>query len=1320
MQWEQLHKTANALSSASRWSQLHSIGCGNVMRISWPHAWYLRPNTDVHKYALSTHILWLRAAAAIVPSIRIRLDNLAKQRTSPLSSNLPPHSSTASSNQSIPVPASDSWSHIFERLTNNSAVSDLDDISSLGVHPELTKLEHKAISSTIASLLSGNPFRAEVKPVRVYSALYLSGILLLKSDPTGPKPQIDSKVMMQLLYHLFALFNTNVVHLDRNSDAFRYYMSLLQWSTVHPNVIDGILRNTTPATAVLAMSILHHFIDTYSKVEPTPAQPMFSLSPSAINAVFSNLPTEQNSLLQSTENGGSDQTNLDTNHNRHPQHLSHLASILFFRLITRNNIPVHVALPRGPDEEATFHLFVNCIGFGRDGTGAEKNETEARVQSHADLLRDCEEVQRKRGGALFWEAHVALANRWLAVCDRWWNRALEPKAENGQMGDLDWMIGKAVWHVNRARFILHKYSTNERRNFVTADGEVAVVETYGGRKRQLRDLRADTSLNALSEFEMIRAGLVDGKMLASTANQILLANLKILHAKVRHGANRAQTGVTSRQEAKARKGAMQTISKVVLGEFGIDTFVSGEVWEYLASAFGAGKLHVARYILEEQSKNNVRVNVTKTVEARTGWRILANQTLADWSLEVQRMEQEEDGGKSGESIPVVEIFRTISERSLRDSVTVTVLVRDALERLKDPEVARQIYTEAHQDGLFRKGDLDLYPSLHLMLKTYADEGNEDGTKWVLGEFTRNDIPQNHTTITLLVTSLAQREEWSQATLFYDEYRKTGGTVDVPFFHAIAKVVSDQGQPWAVDEWIDRMKEYGFPVSSVMRYYAIAALVRNHRGQYPDLKYLAAAENQLDLMEMAFAQNSSGLDDVATPYSLIMKGYAKLQNGLKVNELMKRFIAKYQETHTRFPGLSFTFISCLIDCNQWSEAKEYMLQSRRYWEMDEQEYFRRSVCALVQNATMSDVPYPSNPQGEILENSPDVSLLRTFGWKPFTNAEVDTAVLIGRIQRTPPRLQSVSTYAMDYFKARQAAVLPRFQSPPRFLVQEMTRIVKATRTAASAEEWLNEFEKMDPSSSKNLILQSAYLSICAWDRAVDVLKALQRVLDRVLTTPSEDPSQAWADSIAAMYTTVAGRLARDGNAEAVERLLTDLKEHTGNNICVLNQQHFESMLLLAYGRSRQFDRADAFWKDCVEKSPDGMTGLTESLVCLRLDNFGYRGDHSGLEDTWNMLVRLADENVQGGTRFFLTENHCNSYMEALIRLGKCDSAVNVAKCVGQDLNNSDSVDDVRGRKYLSGISPTRKMLRTILSGLEGAGQEQMRADFNAWRLANWQL
>ncbi|KAI8828484.1 hypothetical protein BJ741DRAFT_626137 [Chytriomyces cf. hyalinus JEL632] len=1312
MQWEQLHKRANALSSAAHWSKLHSLGRGHVMRLSWPHAMYLRPNTAIHKYALSTHILWLRAAAAVDPSVRIPFINLAKQVASPFSPNILPHPSTESSNQSIPASATDSWSHIFEGVTNKSAVSDLDHISSLGIHPELTKAEHKAITTTIVSLLSGNPFGAEVDQVRVYSALYLAGILLLKSDPTGPKPQIDSKTMTRLLHHLFSLFNANAVYLDRNSDAYRYYMSLLDWSMVHPNVIDGLLRNTTPATAILAMSILHHFIDTYSKVEPTAAQPKFSLSTSAINAIFSNLPTEPNSLLQPNENGESDQAVLDSKHNIYPQNLSHMASILFIRLVTRKTIPVHVALNRGPDEESTFHLFVNCLGFGRDGTGAERNETEARVQSHADLLRDCEEMQRKRKGVLFWEAHVALANRWLEVCDRRWNRLLDQPLEKNQVRDLDWMIGKAVWHVNRARFILLKYSANEKRNVLTANGDA--VETSGVPKRKLQDLEADDSMYVLSDFEMVRAGLVDGKLLASAANQLLLAHLKILHAKMRLEPKRAHFGDTPRQVARARKGAVQAISRVVLGEFGSDTFVSGEVWEYLGSAFGAGKLHVVRYILEEQSRNNVHVNVTKTEEARTGWRILANQTLGNWSQEVERMEQE-NGGNSGGSIPVAELYRSISERSLRDSVTVTILVRDALERLKDAEVARQIYTEAHQDGLFRKGDMDLYPSLHLMLKLYADEGNEDGSKWVLGEFARNDIPENHITITLLVTALARRGKWSQATSYYNEYRNNGGTVDTSFFQAIAKIVSEQGQPWAVDEWIGRMKECGLPVTSVMRYYAIQALVENHRGQYPDLKYLVAAENQLDLMEEAFARNPRGMDAVATPYSLIMKGYAKVQNALKVNELMNRFTSKYRETHTGLPGLTLTFISSLVHCNQWSEAKEYLLQSRCDWGMDGQGYFQRSVGTLIQNASMSDLPYPSSPEREKLVASADVSLLRAFGLQPFMHTELDTAVLIGRIQRTPHRLQAVSTYAMDYWKERQAAST-RF---PCFLLQEMTRIVMATRTAVSAEEWLNEFEKMEPLTSENLFLQSAYLSICARDEKADVLKALQRVLDRVLKTPSGIPSQEWCDSIAIMYTTVAGRCARDGNAEAVERLLTEVKELTCNNAYVLSHQHFESILLNAYGRSRQIDRADAVWRDCVEKSPTGVAGLAESFVCLRLDSFGFRGDQSGLEDAWNMLLRLADENAQGGTtRFFLTENHCNSYIEALIRLGKCEAAVNVAKCVGQDPNQSDSVE-VSGRNYLSHISPTPKMLRTILSGLDGAGQEQMRVDFNAWRLANWQ-
>jgi hypothetical protein len=163
------------------------------------------------------------------------------------------------------------------------------------------------------------------------------------------------------------------------------------------------------------------------------------------------------------------------------------------------------------------------------------------------------------------------------------------------------------------------------------------------------------------------------------------------------------------------------------------------------------------------------------------------------------------------------------------------------------------------------------------------------------------------------------------------------------------------------------------------------------------------------------------------------------------------------------------------------------------------------------------------------------------------------------------------------------------------------------------------------------------------------------------------------------------------------------------------------LMTVYMRVSDWDAVDKIWLEIVKGQWDGKGMLkdhvsgevSEAAACTYLDSLGFRGDLSGLEFTWNIFQAvenglqsqrgsfLENDNsrkwAQNLTRHVITENQCNSYVEALIRCRKFLEAI--------------SFTCGMGRKPWEHVGvPTAKTIMTIVSGLKSKGKIELARDF----------
>ena len=184
---------------------------------------------------------------------------------------------------------------------------------------------------------------------------------------------------------------------------------------------------------------------------------------------------------------------------------------------------------------------------------------------------------------------------------------------------------------------------------------------------------------------------------------------------------------------------------------------------------------------------------------------------------------------------------------------------------------------------------------------------------------------------------------------------------------------------------------------------------------------------------------------------------------------------------------------------------------------------------------------------------------------------------------------------------------------------------------------------------------------------------------------------------------------------------------------IGQRH-QVATLMAYAYAKQWNDTDRVWQEMIKGEWEGRVPInpnpstTGSLVkdvfgepplgmisqpaaSLYLDSFGWRGDLSGLHKTWEFLIQRShepyrepeshsqadsvnkqDDEMLGAdpvVKIFkmhtMTENMCNSYIEALIRFGQEDQAL-------EFLYNE------VGNGVFSSVYPTPKMLKTVVGGL----------------------
>ncbi|KAI8615974.1 hypothetical protein BC830DRAFT_1080918 [Chytriomyces sp. MP71] len=778
----------------------------------------------------------------------------------------------------------------------------------------------------------------------------------------------------------------------------------------------------------------------------------------------------------------------------------------------------------------------------------------------------------------------------------------------------------------------------------------------------------------------------------------------------------ARMRLTMQSGTPATDVVMNMLQKIVMGVFGV-VVVQEKTWVRLMQDFGIDKRRVLVKVLQA-NRGVVEGNV----------RILGNQLLADQAM---ISATEESSGIVSSPLEAKDrwAFDLITGRGSRDIVTMVVLIQRALEVDADDKAARQVYEEACSDLepslLLENVDKMLLP----LLRWYALRKDKEGCAWVINEMEQRGIWGTMKAFTVQACAYASTRDWELVKDLYDERVRAGLKPDIVFFAALVKIAADQSLPWVVEEWLGRMQERGVKPDSVTRKSAIIALAQNHRGQYPDLEFLRRAEEHLVALETEAGETE--YEDVTAHYGILMRSYARLRNSAKVTDIMARYSIFLSRTNRHDngaildPELLDTYVYCLLDCNEWSLARDCLLELHSRRKQPASDRTKSCLCLLLESAPLEQLPLVD----EVLQAS-DLRLVSKFGLAPLSDTSVNASLLIGRLARTPARDPdgSLERYARELW-----AALPREMSLNH---AALTRAIKVCKTAKRARWWMDEFEAVDAEVRVNGVIQNAYLSICARDPEMRLaqLRALVTELSARLV-PHTGVMKSKKMEVGTLYVVLTSRAAREGNVVAVEEILSEFEStRVMDDLDV--RLLCSAPLLSVYTRATKYEKVDALWNDfCGDSITVPLLGH-EAFVCLYLDSFGFRNDVEGLCSLWRTLIQKADEGaVVAGVeqfwkapsgRFFITENHCNSYLEALLRVGACDEAVRTAKCMGAaaSLHGSSAYAEasqrIVGKTHLARISPTRKMLVTILGGLETQKRWDLLREFDEWRKMAWTI
>ncbi|KAJ3142032.1 hypothetical protein HK100_003550 [Physocladia obscura] len=697
-------------------------------------------------------------------------------------------------------------------------------------------------------------------------------------------------------------------------------------------------------------------------------------------------------------------------------------------------------------------------------------------------------------------------------------------------------------------------------------------------------------------------------------------------------------------------------------------------------------------------------NVWKAVEISTG--VSKTIILKDCLTEVKNNRQE------NVEVLIVNQILSLKEKEISckdehlllrqnwDIATFTIFIRKALEA-NNLTQAEKLYQE------MANRRMKVTPNvLHLFLHHFARE-KESGAgkrKWVLAEMEKHNIPINSITLTILLRGIAEDGDWKRVEILYREYIEVVQEVnqlDEIFFNSILGIAANQGRTDIFDIWFGRMSEIMTP-GLISLYQALRAVCWNHRGQYPDVQYLEKRAWKLLKQISTVSAEEKNSDLFPVTYCLVMRAYAKLSIPEKCDEVLQEFnknlsfsnsvgiaspilatrIQSHQET------VHNAYLSCLLVCNEWLRAKQHFKTNRDMFKSGSLVAYTSALNLLIRG-----VPYISKNTAESknLQISQQFDEIMIQAFAILKNCSKDSDLI---------KMNAKSVNSIEKLKA--SLLISKIRNGEKEKAKEYWyRWLKKNMQHGLVVDVIKScWNPVDRYSSvkKNPIVWTCLINVLAdsgWKIAE--LKEMAREMQEFCA--------ADAKQLEALYVVLVARVAKQGNFKDTENLIEEYGLLSGRKL----NEKFLSARMTAYNRSGNFKKVDAIWSEITTQVSKGLA--SEACVCTYLDSFGFRDDFLGLEQAWQLLISWAKSNKQSGKRFMITENHCNSYIEALIRLGKINEALTFAKQLWNEAERNHRLESLE-------IYPTQKMYNTIIRGLINIKMEREMKEFKKWCKVYW--
>lgn len=175
----------------------------------------------------------------------------------------------------------------------------------------------------------------------------------------------------------------------------------------------------------------------------------------------------------------------------------------------------------------------------------------------------------------------------------------------------------------------------------------------------------------------------------------------------------------------------------------------------------------------------------------------------------------------------------------------------------------------------------------------------------------------------------------------------------------------------------------------------------------------------------------------------------------------------------------------------------------------------------------------------------------------------------------------------------------------------------------------------------------------------------------------------------IYNTLMKGYSLKGDIQGMEKVVSEMNRMN----VAKSEMDYLNVMMDGYGRAGDFDSVFALWtriRDHFLRNPSPKAfGWFNPSVAIILDNCGYARNATKLHSVWSELLEMdADRSIS----WKLNANHINSFIEACIRIGENDKALN---CLEWALGKS-KTDRIK--------KPTRKTFEFMLAMLRRRGDQ----------------